>query len=318
MRLQILLTIAMLFCLSFGLFAQTPNEIPVPESTKPTETYLLDEFGKLSDCEFGARIQNLYVELGNLQNSTGYIIIYRGADALPSAQTTKTFEKQSKRIRWQQAVLKLDESQVVVIDGGFRDSSSLFSQVFIVPEGAIPPKPTETVEKTKTPTDKAFKVAENLFENQEALIKKEEIPEELEQTDEEVSETEETPETENPEIETSENPNDDIFEDFYENTDPFWWFSEYFAERLIDEKDAQGVIIFYTDEAEYDIAKTHEIIKTGLQKKAEELKFDHSKVNILFGGYRELSSAEYWIVPKGAKNPEPKPETKKISKTEEN
>jgi hypothetical protein len=320
MRLKILLFISLFLVLPFWIIAQEQTEPADLESVQSKETRLFDEFSKTGECELGSRINNFFIELGNNSGARVYIIVYRGAEALPSAQTEKVFESQTKRINQQVDFLQLDKGRIQIIDGGFRKNSSIWNEVWIVPEGGIIPKPSETVEKLKTPTDKSFKVDEGYLENSDALIKKpEEIYEETESINEEVPEmTDESTELETSEVGNTAEQSQEVEEEFLEETPPFWWFSDYFAESLKENKEVQGVIIFYTDVEEYDIVKSRQIIEDGLLNLATKSKVDLSNVRIIFGGYRKENKVEYWIVPKGAKEPQPTPEEKKLEKTEEN
>lgn len=310
-----LLAMFLILILSVAVFAQEQAENT--ESEKIAQTQLFDEFPPVGECELGARIQYLFMKLGETSNSKGFIIVYRGADALPSRQTQSALERWIKAIKFRIMIMKLDSSRVEIVDGGFRKTSSIWNEIFIVPEGGLIPVPTDTVEKSKTPTDKAFKVDEGYLENSEALIKKpEQILEESETMDEEVSEmTVENTEPETSKIENSDEQSQEVDEEFSEENAPFWWFSDYFAESLKENKEAQGVIIFYTDLEEYDIAKSRQIIEEGLQNSADKSKANLSNVKIIFGGYRKEDRVEYWLVPKGAKEPQPMPEQK--VKTEE-
>ena len=318
MYLKILLLMSLFLGLPLGIIAQEQTEPADLESIKSKETRLFDEFSKVGECELGARIQNLLVELGNNSGSKGYIIVYRGAESVPAAQTEKIFELQAKRINQQIDFLKLDKSRIDIVDGGFRKNNGVWNEVWIVPEGGNIPRPSETVEKAKTPTDKAFKADEGYLENTDAFIKKpEDLYEESESTDEEVPEmTDENTETETSEIENSVEQTQEVNDEFLEETPPFWWFSDYFAESLKENKDAQGLIIFYTDAEEYDVVKSRQIIEEGLQNLAEKSKVNLSNVKIIFGGYRNENKVEYWIVPKGAKEPQATPEQKVVKETE--
>jgi len=320
MSLKILLLISLFLGLPFGIIAQEQTEPADLESVKSKETRLFDEFSKTGECELGARIQNLFIELGNNSGSRGYIIFYRGAEDLPSAQTEKVFESQTKRINLQIDFLRLDKNRIEIVDGGFRKNNSIWNEVWIVPGGGIIPRPGETVEKPKTPTGKTFKTDEGYLENYDALIKTpEEIYEESNTTDEEVSEmTDENTEPETSEIENSDEQTQEVDEEILDEIPPFYWFSDYFAESLKENKDAQGVIIFYTDAEEYDIVKSRQIIEDGLQNLAEKSKVNLNNVKIIYGGYRKENKVEYWIVPKGAKEPQPKKKKKVIKETENN
>jgi hypothetical protein len=93
----------------------------------------LDEFGKLPTNEVKARIQNLYVELGNNPSAQGYIINY-GTD-----EEMANREKQiQKAIRF----LELDANRVTVVRGGENPmGTGVWTKAWIVPPGAEFPQP---------------------------------------------------------------------------------------------------------------------------------------------------------------------------------
>lgn len=101
--------------------------------TKKPEARLFDEFGKLPDDEVKARIQNLYVELGNNPNSQGYIINYG---------TDKEITNRERQIRKAIDFLKLDASRVTLVRGGANpNGTGVYTKVWIVPPGADNPQP---------------------------------------------------------------------------------------------------------------------------------------------------------------------------------
>jgi hypothetical protein len=92
-----------------------------------------DYFGKLANDEVKARIQNLYVELGNNPNAQGYIINY-GTDNEISAR--------ERQIQEAVRFLKLDANRLTIIRGGANPrGTGAWSMVWIVPPGAKPPTP---------------------------------------------------------------------------------------------------------------------------------------------------------------------------------
>ena len=316
MRLQILLAGVLLLVLSFSGVAQETPENAEPE--KAPETTLLDEFGLVGDCEFSARVDALFIKLGNEPKSKAYIIIYRGSEDLPSRQTEGFFRRRINAFRNYMGYKKYDESRVVLIDGGFRQRDTSLNELWVVPEGGTIPKPTETVEKPETPTGKAYLVDELFLAVEDAAIQKEsEIYEEPETPDADVPETTDlAPEAEAVEPESAETvqPADEIF---YEPEEEYNSMSDYFAAVLKGNRAARGVVIFYIDEEEYDISKSQQIIADGLQKLAAKSEVDLSGVKIVFGGYRSENKIQFWIVPKDAKEPLPTPEQKPQPKERE-
>ncbi len=72
------------------------------------------------------------------------------------------------------------------------------------------------------------------------------------------------------------------------------------------------MIIFYADDAYYDVSKLQSHIEDGRRRIAEAAKISPDKIQVIFGGYRNFIEAEFWIVPKRGEMPKPKPEEKLI------
>lgn len=92
-----------------------------------------DEFGKLANDDVKARIQNLYVALGNNPNAQGYIINYG---------TPKEVAAREKQIRDAIKFLRLDASRVTMVNGGPNpNGAGVWTKVWIVPPGVDNPTP---------------------------------------------------------------------------------------------------------------------------------------------------------------------------------
>lgn len=86
-----------------------------------------DEFGSFSDNDALARINNLYVELGNNTNAQGYIFNYG------TAKETAAREKQVQRAIKR---LKLDKSRVTIINGGANPrGKGVWTKIWLMPKG---------------------------------------------------------------------------------------------------------------------------------------------------------------------------------------
>jgi hypothetical protein len=97
------------------------------------EPRLFDEFGPLSNDDVKARIQNLYVELGNNPGAQGYIINYG---------TDREVARREKQIRDAITFLNLDASRVTLVNGGANpNGKGVYTKVWIVPPGADNPQP---------------------------------------------------------------------------------------------------------------------------------------------------------------------------------
>lgn len=92
-----------------------------------------------NDCDVDAHLDNFAYHLKQEPDSRGYMIFYRGKRKPP-----KYFAYNPE---WQFSVLNsewgFEEGRVVLADGGYREEAMM--ELWIVPEGAGPPKPTPTV-----------------------------------------------------------------------------------------------------------------------------------------------------------------------------
>lgn len=111
---------------------------PCPSSASETagvaarpESRIIDEFGKVANDDLKARIDNLYVQLGNEPGAQGYIINYG-----PPAEIRRRKAVINAHIRMRQ----LDASRVTMIDGP-DTGAGISTKIYIVPQGATPPQP---------------------------------------------------------------------------------------------------------------------------------------------------------------------------------
>jgi hypothetical protein len=101
------------------------------------------EFDECNNCTFDdqkARLDNLAVELQNDQSATGYIIAYGGRTS-PIGQVERLMTRARDYLIKQRGI---DDSRIVVINGGFREDDSV--ELWIVPSGAAAPRATPTVQ----------------------------------------------------------------------------------------------------------------------------------------------------------------------------
>ena len=90
----------------------------------------LDEFGKLPDDEVKARIDALYVRLGNDPQAQGYIINYG---------TDKEIANRERQIQRAISFRKYDANRVTMVRCGANPDGGVLTKVWIVPPGAKPP-----------------------------------------------------------------------------------------------------------------------------------------------------------------------------------
>ncbi|HLM03229.1 MAG TPA: hypothetical protein VK400_19405 [Pyrinomonadaceae bacterium] len=307
MRIQTFSALCLLaFLFLFQAHAAAQEQVENSQAPRITQTTKFDEFGPVGDCDLGGRLDNLLVALRDNPAAKGYIIFYRGADDEPAMQDKRfavgilTLYANHLRLR------RFPKEGIEMADGGFR--ASRMTELWFVPPGGEIPQPSGTVEKPEQPKNKALMVERNYLDLSEAALpppEEEAVPET--DTQEVQQETVENQDA-SAETETETQTEAEIVpeEEFFE------WTSVYFAETLNQDKSARGRVIYYADEAEYDLTKASEVIERGMRDLAEKTNLDLSRVKIVFGGYRESSEVEFWIVPRGAKKPKPTPQERKI------
>ncbi|MBK8149932.1 MAG: hypothetical protein IPK58_17450 [Acidobacteria bacterium] len=95
--------------------------------------FIIDEFGKLPDDEVKARVDALYITLGNNPNAQGYIINYG---------TDKEVAAREKQIQKAITFRKYDSSRVTIVRGGANpNGAGVWTKFWIVPPGADNPNP---------------------------------------------------------------------------------------------------------------------------------------------------------------------------------
>jgi hypothetical protein len=111
---------------------------PPPPRESPAK-----QFDVCCSCSYDdqkARLDNLAVELQNDPSTTAYIIAYAGRRSR-AGQADRLNARARDYIVTQRGV---DSSRVAVMNGGFREEDCV--ELWIVPSGAKPPKPTPTVQ----------------------------------------------------------------------------------------------------------------------------------------------------------------------------
>ena len=96
----------------------------------------------------------------------------------------------------------------------------------------------------------------------------------------------------------------------------FSWVNEKFGAIIKKQKGSSGVIIFYADDAYYDVSKLQNFFEEGKRKIAEANKISAAKIQVLYGGYRDTVEAEFLVVPKKGEPPTPRPDERTVEETE--
>jgi hypothetical protein len=99
-----------------------------------------DEFPSIAHDDDKARFDNLAIELQNNPGATGYVIAYAGRKSRPGEA-----DRMAKRAAdYLTTTRGITRDRIVVINGGQRESNSF--ELWIVPQGAEPPRPTPSRE----------------------------------------------------------------------------------------------------------------------------------------------------------------------------
>jgi hypothetical protein len=115
---------------STGVFAQAAI----------TETQKIDEFGAIHCCDFGARVDYAAITQRANPGSQIYVVFYDARNAVRGQ-----FRGFVRGFKMRALFQKVDMRDIVITNGGFR--KRLTVEMWIVPPGAEPPKPTPTVNR---------------------------------------------------------------------------------------------------------------------------------------------------------------------------
>ena len=257
---------------------------------------LLDEFGLVGHCDLGARIDAFLVDLQENSTATGYVINYNGTNELPAYYGTSPRERM---IANHIAFRRFDPLRITFVRGGYRNSVS--TELWIVPPGAEPPEPSRTVpapvmsESENFLFDRTYLESEYESDGIRDLI----LSSVLAERDSWESDQED----------------EDIDDEYIDSITPeekeefrFRWVSIVFGKVLAKRLDSSGVIIFYADDEYYDVGKLTGFIEEGVRRIEVSANAVIGRTKIVFGGFRSSPQVEYWVVPSGSSDPEPKPE----------
>lgn len=108
----------------------------------------LDEFsGNFSSCDFGARLDNLAIELQNNPDSNGYIIIYGPEGKVSGSGVFRLNIVKEYLVNTR----GLDEARVKTLYGGrYKELDEVFTELWVIPHDAVPPEPVSYENNVKT------------------------------------------------------------------------------------------------------------------------------------------------------------------------
>lgn len=283
-----------------------------------SEVVLFDEYGLLSECEFGARIDMFMAELSKKPQMQGYIINYNGTNVLP-AQFGVPFRE--RMLINHIGFRRFDASRITLVSGGYRNE--IATELWIVSPGAEPPMPSRTVAEPKIPANRSFlydrgylsteygnqaeefvltSVREKEQAELDAINDSEEI--EAEETIEPVADSED--DVVEPDTRTPEEIEDERFH----------WVSDAFGKFLSENSSFSGSIVFYADDERYDIAQMRAFIAEGVLRLQKSVTGRNVKIDIIFGGYHSQKEIEFWAMPPEGDAPTLTPEIREPDELE--
>ena len=328
--MRLLFTLTLTLILSAVCFAQHDLgggvEVQESSSEKPN---LLDEFGRLPECDLRGRYDLFLSELSQNPASQGYVMLYQGTEVLPANYDSPAAERM---IRNHLMFRGFDASRVTVINGGFREEG--FTQLWIVPPGAVPPSPEYSLPKPEIPTNQTFlfdrdylaleeedqEKSDYFLQSYKDELEAERIKWEEEYRLERLANGEQDVDVE-PEPEAEEYS--EIEEDESKLTEEeeldhkFSWLSDSFGSLLAKRTESRGVIIFYADDERFDIQKIRGLIDEGVERLHTSANLKGSRIEVVFGGYRSSTDVEFWVVPEEGDDPAPNPEERPVDEPED-
>lgn len=273
--------------------------------TQNNEARKFDEFGWVGECDAGARLDNFAIQLLNAPTTTGYIIGYDGRDTLPA----RIGYRHLSALHYLVNARGLNPNRLVAIKGGMREEE--LTELWIAPKDAPAPEPTNTI-IVEREAGKSFKYDE--FHPQNAVVQYEEEYTPPQQLDEEparesaviqlnISPSEAQSIAAQPEI-VLDVPADHKAESEEED---YNWASEDYA-QVLEKEQGIACVIYYAQREGGHLFKLQQIMEGGQNLLVKKHGFKEERIKIIFGGYRESTIIEMWVVPPGASLPMPAPD----------
>ncbi len=322
-----------LLLLAFNCAAQTVNKCPSNASRLTAEK--IDEFSHIDDSELYINVAILFERLKDAPGGTyAYVIAYNGADALPADLGNN---RVAIRIREAIEIQKQNETQFVMIDGGFRKTDG--AEFYFVQSGTKPPLPSNTVPAPKAPPGTVLWAKSILTEESSPIdefvnraIVYRDMPEDYDgPTLPAIEESQPNPSPSIPETAPQPEiwklglfiPELTFQKDNSQEKPPltseeldairFNWTNKKFAPAIAKTKGSYGVMIYYADDQFYDISRLEPFIAAGRDRMAYAARIFPESIQIIFGGYRGQPQVEYWLVPADGTRPIAKPEDRDSS-----
>jgi hypothetical protein len=267
-----------------------------------------DEYGEVGHCDETARLDNFAIHLQKEPTATGYIIGYDGRDSLPA----RLGLRQLLALNYLVNQRGVNPNLLMAIKGGYRKEAA--TELWIASKDAPAPEPSDTI-VVKKETGKSFKYNETYPET--AIVEYIEFDYELENgvnaqdASTAVQEEIEPPpglSVEQP-AQTQETIVDD--KDEPENYD-YLWASKGYAQALAEENGI-AYVIYYAQHEGAHLFKLQQIIESGQNLLVKKHGVQEERIKTIFGGYRESTIIEMWVVPPGASPPMPTPDYAQVN-----
>lgn len=291
-----------LIVLCFSLQLLVPAQEP---PSTPQDAQKLDSYGKVGECDEGARLDNFAIELQNNPNVKGYILTYAGVDDLPA----RIPGLHGRSIGYLTNQRGIETERIVAVNGGYRKERTI--ELWIVPSDAVAPEPSDTVEFHRD-ARQAYK-----YDAHHVEISHE--PLEPEQSDEPYTDAEPTPAAEESAIEETfeESP----YVEYVTNTVydgqgelvseagitklHLNLYSPGFVKQLKEDKTLRAHILYYGDEKDEGFSHFARLVEAAKLHLSSHHGVDANRIGTAPGGFGEFPIVELWLIPEGAAAPKP-------------
>ncbi len=316
----VLTALLFLYLTPVAVSQEVSTELSI-ENSSVKKPILIDEFGRLPECDFSGRLDNFFYELSKKPDHLGYIINYLGIDVLPGDRYNPF---QERRILNQITFRGFDGSRITLLQGGYRASTE--TTLWLVPPGGELPEPTDTVLAPSLPKNQSFLFAKRgiaffedlefredfLLESVREKQRQEDAIREAEYEAEQAAQRIENGEVLSEDDETLEEPQQEELSEEERFDLLFGWADVGIGELLKKQKNDNGLIIFYANDEYFDISKINALIQQARNLITNNAGIKSSRIKVQFGGYRSYPEVEFWVVSAKGKKPVPTPEERVV------
>jgi hypothetical protein len=275
----------------------------IPAQSQKNQARKFDEYGLVGECDEGARLDNFAIHLLKAPTTKGYIIGYDGRETLPA----RVGFRHLRALDYLVNSRGVDPNRLVAINGGFREAAA--TELWVAPQSAPAPEPSETI-VVKRESGQAFKYNEAYPET--TYIPHIEFYYELENAadagnESTVAEEEVEPPPSLP-VEQSAPAQETSVDDKDEPENPdYLWASKNYA-QAVEAENGIAYVIYYAQHEDCHLFQLQQVIEGGQNLLVKKYGVKEERIKTVFGGYRESTIIEMWVVPPGASHPMPTPD----------